>query len=101
MRTAIRVLVALFLLAPGAGAAEKTNVLFIVADDLRVELGCYGSVAKTPNIDALAKRGVRFEKAYCQQAVCNRRGRRSSPVADRTRFTCGRTALTSAKRTRT
>jgi iduronate 2-sulfatase len=52
-------------------AAEKPNVLFIVADDLRTELGCYGSVAQTPHIDALAKRGVQFNHAYCQQAVCN------------------------------
>jgi iduronate 2-sulfatase len=52
-------------------AAEKPNVLFIVADDLRTELGCYGSVAQTPHIDALAQRGVQFNHAYCQQAVCN------------------------------
>src|SRR5690349_6112411 len=54
-----------------AADAKPTNVLLIVADDLRTELGCYGSVAKTPNIDGLAKRGVLFEYAYCQQAVCN------------------------------
>ena len=54
-----------------ASAAEKPNILFIVADDLRADLGCYGSVAKTPNIDALAKRGVRFDLAFCQQALCN------------------------------
>ena len=35
------------------------------------DLGCYGGAAKTPALDALAKRGVRFDAAYCQQAVCN------------------------------
>jgi iduronate 2-sulfatase len=61
----------LVLLPLRLSAEPKPNVLFIVADDFRVELGCYGSAAKTPNLDALAKRGVRFERAYCQQAVCN------------------------------
>lgn len=56
---------------PTVRAEEKRNVLFVVADDLRADLGCYGSAAKTPNLDALAARGVRFERAYCQQAVCN------------------------------
>ncbi|TWT85039.1 Arylsulfatase [Planctomycetes bacterium CA13] len=47
------------------------NVLFIGIDDLRVELGCYGaSHMKTPNIDQLAKSGLQFDRAYCQQAIC-------------------------------
>ena len=58
-----------------AGAAQRParpNVLFIAADDLRPDLGCYGSAgAKTPQLDALARRGVLFERAYAQQAVCN------------------------------
>jgi arylsulfatase A-like enzyme len=51
--------------------AERPNVLFIAVDDLRPELGCYGkSSIHSPNIDRLAATGVRFEHAYCQQAVC-------------------------------
>ena len=51
--------------------AAQPNVLLITADDLRPELGCYGSVAKTPHLDAIAARGTTFTRAYCQQAVCN------------------------------
>ena len=48
------------------------NVLFIVADDLNCAIGPYGDpVAVTPNLDRLAIRGLTFERAYCQQAVCN------------------------------
>lgn len=51
--------------------AAKPNVLFIVVDDLRPQLGCYGDpIAVTPHIDGLAKMGVVFNRAYCQQAVC-------------------------------
>lgn len=49
----------------------RPNVLFIVVDDLRPELGCYGHrMIKSPNIDRLAADGATFTRAYCQQAVC-------------------------------
>ena len=51
--------------------AERPNVLFIMADDLRAELASYGSPALTPNLDRLARRALQFDRAYCQQAVCN------------------------------
>ena len=48
------------------------NVLFIAIDDLRTDLACYGnSQIISPNIDALATVGTLFNRAYCQQAVCN------------------------------
>ncbi len=61
------------LLAPPAvlQAADKPNVLLICVDDLKPLLGCYGTpVVKSPNIDRLAARGVLFERAFCNQAVC-------------------------------
>jgi iduronate 2-sulfatase len=54
-----------------SASARRKNILFIGVDDLRPELGCYGHpMVKSPNIDALAKNGVLFERTYCQQAVC-------------------------------
>ena len=53
-------------------AADRPNIVFIAAADLRPDLGAYGNTeVRTPHLDALARRGVRFERAYCQQAVCN------------------------------
>jgi iduronate 2-sulfatase len=53
--------------------AKKYNVLFLMSDDMRVEVGCYSSMfgARTPNIDALANSGVRFDRNYCQFPLCN------------------------------
>src|SRR5437764_2505155 len=60
------------LLAADAGSSSKPNILFIAVDDLRPELGCYGKAyIKSPNIDQLAKAGLVFDRAYCQQAVCS------------------------------
>jgi iduronate 2-sulfatase len=72
----MRLFVALWLVAGipiSARAAEnqRLNVLFIMADDLRPDLASYGGPALTPNLDALARRGIQFNRAYCQQALCN------------------------------
>lgn len=51
--------------------SERPNILFVAIDDLRPELKCYGEkLVKTPNFDGLAQEGLRFTRAYCQQAIC-------------------------------
>lgn len=63
-----------FLCVSWAVSAEtkRPNVLLMMADDLAATLGCYGfPQAKTPNLDELAKRGVQFNRAYCQFPHCN------------------------------
>ena len=54
-----------------AADGKRPNVLLLCVDDLKPVLGCYGDrLAKSPNIDRLAARGLRFELAFCNQAVC-------------------------------
>jgi arylsulfatase A-like enzyme len=60
------------LLAGAAAPAHRPNVLFIAVDDLRPEFGAYGfDYIKSPNLDRIAKAGITFNRAYCQQAVCS------------------------------
>lgn len=67
----MRLVLCCLFLSSVAMAAERPNVLFIIADDLNCDLGCYGdATAVTPNIDRLAASGVLFERAYCQVPLC-------------------------------
>ena len=77
--TSIRLATTLFLILAASTSAptlafipqDRPNILFIAVDDLRPDIGCYGSTQiQTPNIDRLAATGVRFTRAYCQQAIC-------------------------------
>ncbi|MFY0628539.1 MAG: sulfatase [Reichenbachiella sp.] len=53
-------------------SVDQPNILWINADDLGAELGCYGNLdVKTPNIDGLAKSGVQFTNAYANSPVCS------------------------------
>jgi arylsulfatase A-like enzyme len=66
----------LFVLAatPWGGAEEpkRPNVLWIMSDDLRPQLGCYGDpVVKSPHLDSLSSSGLQFDRAYVQCAICS------------------------------
>lgn len=74
MKRPIYSLILVFLAAcsPLPAAEKRTNVLFISVDDMNNDLGCYGHpLVKSPNIDRLAKEGVKFDRAYCQFPLCS------------------------------
>ncbi|HRJ08215.1 MAG TPA: sulfatase [Prosthecobacter sp.] len=72
MKSAPRLAAAILGAACLSGLQAAPNILFVVADDLNCAIGPYGDKsAVTPNLDRLAARGLVFERAYCQQAVCN------------------------------
>src|SRR5256885_1689075 len=55
-----------------AQARTHRNVVLLIADDLGLQVGCYGdSQARTPHLDALAKRGTRFTHAFAAVSSCS------------------------------
>ena len=65
MKTTVILIFSLLAMAWQGFSAPKPNVLLIAVDDLNADLGCYGHpLVHSPNVDRLAKRGLRFDRAY-------------------------------------
>ena len=85
---------------PKVATKKRPNVLFIIVDDLRPQLGCYGhSQMKTPHIDRLAQQGILFERNYCQQGLCapSRASMMAGVRPDTTGITALKTPLVSVR----
>ena len=66
----LTVLSGLFVIAP-ARAADRPNILWLTSEDHGPQMGCYGdAVARTPNVDALAAKGMLFKRAWSNAPVC-------------------------------
>lgn len=70
MKASLALALLLVAALPALSAEQPPNVLFIAVDDLRPELGTYGSRARTPTLDRFAAGALQFDRAYCNQAVC-------------------------------
>ena len=65
MRNLIRIFVLALTCFVSVDAAKRPNIVLFMADDLGfADLGCYGSEIRTPNLDALASKGLRFSQFY-------------------------------------
>src|SRR5437762_12127845 len=73
MKTILSIAALLLLASTSLIAADKPNIVLILADDLGInDLSCYGRKDQpTPNLDRLASEGVRFTSSYCAQAICS------------------------------